>query len=97
MNTAASNPDGSGRYEIRLRGRLDQRWSSHFEGMTLSTTDGLTVLVGCVIDQAALHGLLQRLRDLGLPLVSVRQVETETETQAAPCPTHHPDRPFEGA
>ncbi|GGM85476.1 hypothetical protein GCM10009721_07760 [Terrabacter tumescens] len=89
MNTAASNPDGSGRYEIRLRGRLDPRWSTRLDGMTLSTRDGLTVLVGPVADQAALHGLLHRLRDIGLPLVSVRRLENDTE----PLPPHHPHHP----
>ena len=59
-------------YEIRLQGRLDPRWASWFEGMTLTDrTDGTTVIDGLVADQAALHGLLQRLRDLGLPLLSV--------------------------
>lgn len=93
MNTAASNPDGSGRYEIRLRGRLDPRWAAHFDGMTLSTRDGLTLLAGPVADQAALHGLLHRLRDIGLPLVSVHQLETEAE----PFPTQYPDHPLQGA
>ena len=76
MNTAATDPDGSGRYEIRLRGRLHDRWGARFEGMTLTTGDGFTLLVGHVVDQAALHGLLQQLRDIGLPLVSVRPVGT---------------------
>ena len=59
-------------YEIRLQGRLDPRWATWFEGMTLTDrTDGTTVIHGLVADQAALHGLLQRLRDLGLPLLSV--------------------------
>jgi hypothetical protein len=85
MNTAASTPEGSGWYEIRLRGRLDPRWAARFEGMALSTSDGHTVLAGPVVDQAALHGLLQQLRDIGLPLVSVRQVDTDI----APQTTHH--------
>jgi hypothetical protein len=84
MNTAASTPEGSGWYEIRLQGRLDPRWSVRFEGMTLTTGDGITLLEGPIVDQAALHGLLHQLRDIGLPLVSVRQVETDD----AP---HHPD------
>ena len=59
-------------YEIRLQGRLDPRWATWFEGMTLTDhTDGTTVIHGLVADQAAMHGLLQRLRDLGLPLLSV--------------------------
>jgi hypothetical protein len=62
----------SEQYEIRLTGRLDARWAAWFDGMSLSTeSDGTTVLTGPVTDQAALHGLLRRVRDLGLPLVSV--------------------------
>ena len=75
MNTAATNPDGSGWYEIRLQGRLDSRWSARFDGMTLTTGDGHTLLAGHVVDQAALHGLLHQLRDIGLPLLSVSMVE----------------------
>jgi len=85
MNSAATAPDGPAWYEIRLQGRLDPRWEATFEGMSLTTGHGVTRLVGPVVDQAALHGLLLRLRDLGLPLVSVRQVETAAE----PPPLHH--------
>ncbi len=84
MNTAATTPDGSGWYEIRLRGRLDARWSARFEGMTLSTGDGFTLLAGRVVDQAALHGLLHQLRDIGLPLVSLTQVESDVESPHRP-------------
>ena len=59
-------------YEIRLEGHLDQRWATWFDGMTLTAAgDGVTVLRGAVADQAALHGLLHKLRDIGIPLVSV--------------------------
>jgi hypothetical protein len=65
-------------YEIHLQGRLDPRWTAWFDGMTLTALDdGTTVIHGQVIDQAALHGLLARLRDLGLPLLSVTQVPPE--------------------
>ena len=65
-----------GRYEIRLRGHLETRWAAWFDGMTLShERDGSTVLSGPVVDQAALHGLLQKVRDIGLPLVSITYVE----------------------
>jgi len=65
----------NGCYEIRLAGHLDQRWAEWFDGLTLtSQSDGTTVLHGPVVDQTALHGLLQKVRDLGLPLVSVAQV-----------------------
>lgn len=71
-----STPDW---YEIRLRGRLDPRWSTWFDGMSLTAgADGTTVLRGPVADQAALHGVLARLRDLGLPLISVRAVSRPT-------------------
>ena len=66
----------AGRYEIRLTGRLDAHWTAWFDGLTVShESDGTTVISGQVADQAALHGLLQRVRDLGLPLVSVKRVE----------------------
>jgi hypothetical protein len=65
-----------GRYEIRLRGHLDARWAAWFDGLTLTHgADGTTIIDGPVADQAALHGLLQKTRDLGLPLISVTQVE----------------------
>ena len=70
-------------YEIRVQGRLDPRWSTYFEGVHLtSDADGTTVLTSQVIDQAALHGLLAGLRDLGLPLVSVARID--------PNPVDHP-------
>ena len=63
-------------YEIRLKGHLDDRWAEWFDGLTLTLEeDGNTLLGGPVIDQAALHGLLKKVRDLGMPLVSVSPVE----------------------
>ncbi|MCB0228314.1 MAG: hypothetical protein H6647_15425 [Anaerolineales bacterium] len=63
-------------FEIRLKGHLDTRWASWFEGMTIILTEeGDTVLAGPVADQAALHGLLKKVRDLGLLLISVNRVE----------------------
>jgi len=65
-----------GCYEIRLKGHLDDRWANWFEGLTITREDnGDTRLTGPVADQAALHGLLRKVRDLGLPLASVIQVE----------------------
>ena len=70
--------DNPGRYEIRLKGHLDSRWTAWFDGLTLTQdNDGTTIIHGPVADQAALHGLLQKVRDLGLPLVSVIQVEPD--------------------
>ena len=63
-------------YEIRLKGHLHNRWAEWFDGLTITREDnGETLLSGPVVDQAALHGLLRRVRDLGLPLVSVIQVD----------------------
>lgn len=66
----------AGRYEIRVAGHLDGRWAAWFDGLSLRhEADGVTVIHGSVSDQAALHGVLQRVRDIGLPLVSVTRVE----------------------
>ena len=63
------------RYEIRVEGILDECWSGWFDGMQVtSQTDSVTVIAGPVTDQAALHGLLAKVRDLGRPLISVRRV-----------------------
>jgi hypothetical protein len=65
-------------YEIRVRGHLDARWANQFEGLTITLEeDGNTLLTGPVIDQAALHGMLKKVRDLGLPLVSVNPVKPD--------------------
>lgn len=62
-------------YRIRVRGHLDDRWSDWLGGLTVQRQDdGTTVLVGPVVDQAALHGVLARIRDLGLPLLAVDRV-----------------------
>jgi len=62
-------------YHIRVQGNLDQKWSDWFDGfMIASREDGETLLTGQLADQAALHGLLAKIRDLGLPLLSVRRV-----------------------
>jgi len=63
-------------YEIRIKGHLDDRWTNWFGGLTITLEDnGDTLLTGPVIDQAALHGLLKKVRDLGTPLISVVQVQ----------------------
>ena len=81
MRTGHTTP---GLYEIRVEGRLEPRWATWFDGFALTAeADGTTVISGTVIDQAALHGLLQSLRDLGLPLVSVTQPRNDT-TESGP-------------
>jgi hypothetical protein len=80
-HTSQEDRAEAGRYEIRLTGRLDARWAAWFDGLTVShESDGTTVISGPIADQAALHGLLQRVRDLGLPLVSVTRDETDPPT-----------------
>ena len=62
-------------YEIRVQGHLDARWAAWFDGLAIAhRSDGTTIIAGPVADQAALHGLLQKVRDLGLPLISVNHV-----------------------
>jgi hypothetical protein len=76
-----------GWYEIRVQGHLDTRWAAWFDGLAIAHGgDGTTIIAGPVADQAALHGLLQKIRDLGLPLISVNH--------AAP---GHPPAPAAGA
>ena len=65
-------------YAIRITGELGEHWQAWFEGMTVEQPgDGTTVITGQVTDQSALHGVLQRIRDLGLPLVSVHRINAE--------------------
>jgi hypothetical protein len=85
----ANHVDGPGRYEIRVKGHLAARWAAWFDGMTLTPEgDGTTVVHGPVADQSALHGLLRKLNDLGLPLVSVTSVaadEPPANRATGPC------------
>jgi hypothetical protein len=75
-----------GRYEIRIKGHLGARWAAWFDGLTLAhESDGTTTIHGAIVDQAALHGVLQKVRDLGLPLVSVTHVDGDQP--------HQPDQP----
>ena len=71
-----------GSYEIRLRGHLEARWAAWFDGLSLTHEgDGTTVMLGPVVDQAALHGLLGKVRDLGLPLIAVTQVDPNSNKE----------------
>ena len=75
-DASTEDPYAPGRYAIRLKGHLDDRWAAWFGGLTLTREDnGDTLLTGPVLDQAALHGLLRKVRDLGMPLISVIGVE----------------------
>ena len=79
MSDTHASPDTRrelGQYEIRLKGHLETRWAAWFDGLSLTQeSDGTTVIRGSVIDQAAVHGLLSKVRDLGLPLIAVTQVD----------------------
>ncbi|MEJ2207461.1 MAG: hypothetical protein P8129_00305 [Anaerolineae bacterium] len=67
---------GRGVYEIRVKGNLDLKWSDWFDGFSITPVDNdETLLIGSVADQAALHGLLHKIRDLGLPLLTVQRLE----------------------
>ena len=72
---SAAKQDSPVQYEIRVKGHLHARWAACFDGLCLTNdSDGTTTIHGPVVDQAALHGLLQRLRDVGVPLLSVTQL-----------------------
>ena len=90
-DTSTSRDPNAGRYEIRLKGHLDSRWTAWFDGLSLAKdSDGTTVVSGLVADQAALHGLLQRVRDVGLPLISVIQVSHDQPGVLAITPANSP-------
>ena len=75
---AKAEPSHAPVYQIRLKGHLGREWTDWFDGLTITLEeDGDTLLSGPVADQAALHGVLMRIRDLGLPLVSVHRVKSE--------------------
>jgi hypothetical protein len=75
-----TNPDRTNIYHIRIKGHLSSRWEAWFEGLAIRLEDnGNTLLTGQVVDQAALHGLIRKVRDLGLPLISIMQVEPDQE------------------
>ena len=78
---ATEDQHEAGRFAIRLKGHLAARWAGRFDGLCLShASDGTTILAGPVVDQAALHGVLGKVRDLGLPFVSVLQVDPTQAT-----------------
>ncbi len=72
-------PQPTGIYELRIAGHLEKHWSTWFGGLTLThDDDGATTLCGPVTDQAELHGLIAKVRDLGATLLSVRSIDTDT-------------------
>jgi hypothetical protein len=76
LNT--TTPDEASVYQIRLKGHLGTQWAEWFGGLTITLEEnGETLLTGPVIDQAALHGLLKKVRDLGMPLVSVLRIKPD--------------------
>lgn len=72
-----SGPARSAHYEIRVEGILDQRWTAWFEGLQIDSDHSQTIISGPIVDQAALHGLLSKVRDLGLVLISVRRLDPD--------------------
>ena len=75
-DTSTEAQDEAGLTEIRIKGHLTDQWAAWFGGLTITLEDnGETLVTGPVVDQAALHGLLKKVRDLGMPLVSVNLVE----------------------
>ena len=66
---------GPARYQIKVKGQLGSEWSQWFDGMTVASEGAFSTLTGDLMDQSALHGLLVRVRDLGLPLIAVNRIE----------------------
>jgi hypothetical protein len=82
-HAAPREPHRAEQYEIRLKGHLAGRWSAWFDDLILTRdSDGTTLIEGPVVDQAALHGLLQKVRDTGLPLVSVTRVDPDQPSES---------------
>lgn len=79
-----ADPDQPAIYEIKVKGHLDDRWANWFGDLVITPQEnGNTILTGTVVDQAALHGLLKKIRDLGLALLSVNQIKPDqTGTQS---------------
>jgi hypothetical protein len=80
-------------YQIRLKGQLDSTWAEWFDGQTITLEDnGTTLLTGLAIDQAALHGLLKKVRDLGLPLLSINPIEPDQAEVTSAGPNQPPQK-----
>jgi hypothetical protein len=88
----ASDPDHTEipQYEIRVKGHLEHRWAAWFDGLNLTALhDGTTIVSGPVVDQAALHGLLHKLRDVGIPLVSLALLPPDAPAVSNLAPPAH--------
>lgn len=81
---SVSGSQSPARYEIRVEGVLDQRWTAWFEGLQVTTEGSQTVISGPLPDQPALHGVLIKVRDLGMCLISVRRLDPDQGGQASP-------------
>jgi len=80
----STNPDANQKtiYQFRIKGYLGQQWINWFEGLTVTLEeDGNTILSGIVVDQSALHGILKKIRDIGMPLLSVNSVGTDSSAR----------------
>ena len=90
--TSSHSPTGDPsvpQYELRVDGHLSPRWATWFDGLAVTPEDdGTTVICGSVVDQAALHGLLQKVRDIGIPLVSLIQSPPDTAGDVPDLPNH---------
>ena len=76
-------------YEVRVEGHLGTRWAAWFDGLSLSLEeDGTTVIRGPLVDQAAMHGLLRTLRDIGIPLISLAPLPPDETDTERPAPDH---------
>jgi hypothetical protein len=85
MNRDTDDRDERARYEIRISTHLEPRWAAQLGGLSVRhEADGTSVLSGSIVDQAALYGLLQRVRDLGIPLVSVTRIEPDLPLAPGP-------------
>ena len=83
-DTSTEDYHQSGHYEFRFKGHLADRWAYWFDGLTITLEDnGDTLITGPVVDQAALHGLLKKIRDLGMPLISVIRVQPSLDDKSA--------------
>ena len=76
-----SDTASTSRYEIRVDGVLDSRWETWFEGLAIESDGRQTIISGLLVDQAALHGVLIKVRDLGIPLLSVRRLDPRLNRQ----------------